>query len=298
MIYGKSEIQQSSCGGRANTINMQQLKSISFIVFLLFLPQPHFAQQNSWTKQYEQLYPDSVKQQKARIDSLKQELYQAEQSIHKNSRIIDSLRKQQEWLRAILDNYNAQIRNVAIGNQNQQRLTHIRKLYSQYPAIQLPFQYQTSDTVTRILAENDLDTLVFGNTVPVFIIGIVPDTSNYFCFFYLIPADDALPAVVTFNKQGESISRKCLIESCWKGAESDCEAILSISPTLEIIHSYREYEYDADDEGYYSNTPYKASGYIETSRIGVNGEWILIERIEQSQEALFKDPIIHEIWRD
>lgn len=228
----------------------------------MFLPQPHFAQQNNWTKQYEQLYADSIKQQKACIDSLKQELSYAKQRQLENNQNLDSLKNVQEKLQSILDKYNAQIRNVAIGNQNQQRLTHIRKLYSQYPAIQLPFQYQTSDTVTRILAENDLDTLVFGNTVPVFIIGIVPDTSNYFCFFYLIPADDALPAVVTFNKQGESISRKCLIESCWKGAESDCEAILSISPILEIIHSYREYEYDADDEGYYINTPYKASGYI------------------------------------
>ncbi|MDH4474516.1 MAG: hypothetical protein QE487_18065 [Fluviicola sp.] len=271
---------------------------IFIFVLCLFLPKFHFAQQNVSAKQYWELYADSLAQQKARIDSLKQELSNAEQSQLKNSRIIDSLRKEQEWLRAILDNYNAQIRNIAIENQNQQRLTHIRKLYSQYHAIQLPFHYQTSDTVSYIPAEEPLDTLIFGEYIPVYVIGILPDTSNYYCFFYLIPADDALPAVATFNKKGELISRKLLIESCWKGAESDCESILRISPTLEINFSYREYQYDADDEGYYSNTPYEAAGYIETSKIASNGEWILIERIEQSQEELFKNPIIHDIWRD
>jgi hypothetical protein len=273
---------------------------IFIFVLCLFLPKLHFAQQHVSTKQYRELFADSLEQQKALIDSLKQELFNAEQSQLENSRKIESLRKEQEWLRTMLDNYDTQIRNIVIKNQNQQRLTHIRRLYSLYPAIQLPFRYktQTSVAVTGILAEEDLDTLVFGNDIPVSIIGIVPDTSNYFCFFYLIPADDALPAVVTFNKKGELISRKLLIESCWKGAESDCEAILSISSTLEIIHSYREYQYEADDEGYYSNTPHEASGYIETSKIAANGEWILIERVEQSQEELFKNPIIHEIWRD
>lgn len=271
---------------------------IFIFVLCLFLPKLHFAQQHVSTKQYRELLADSLEQQKARIDSLKQELSNAKQSQLENSRKIESLRKEQEWLRAILDNYNTQIRNIAIENRNQQRLSHIRKLYSQYPAIQLPFHYQTSDTVSHIPAEEPIDTLVFGEYIPVYVIGILPDTSNYFCFFYLIPADDALPAVVTFNKKGELISRKLLIESCWKGAESDCEAILRISSTLEISHSYREYQYDADDEGYYSNTPYKASGYIETSKIAANGEWMLIERVEQSQEELFKNPIIHEIWRD
>lgn len=276
---------------------MQQLKLILFLVFLFILPQHHFAQKDG--KPFStQLNYSGISYDCFNLHSLIQMGPNKDSNQKKSARPSTNSSGYQTVMELKLDSRFRFATTLPTPQINHQRLTHIRKLYSQYPAIQLPFHYQTSDTVSHIPAEEPLDTLIFGEYIPVYVIGILPDTSNYFCFFYFIPADDALPAVATFNKKGELISRKCLIESCWKGAESDCEAILSISPKLEISFSYREYLYEADDEGYYSNTPYEASGYIETSKIAENGEWILIERVEQSQEELFKNPIIHDIWRD
>jgi len=279
------------------TFNMLQLNLI--LIFWLFLPQLHFAQKDgkpfSTQLDFSGMYSDCFN-----LNSLIQMGPNKDSNQKKSAKPSGANSDFQMVVELKLDSRYRFATTSPISKIGQQRLAHIRKLYSFYPSIQLPFQYKTqpSVAVTSIWAKEDLDTLVFGNDIPASIIGIVPDTSNYYCFFYLIPADDALPAVVTFNKKGELISRKCLTETCWQGAESDCESILTISPTLEISFSYREYQYDSDDEGYYSNTPYEASGYVETSRIQTNGEWILIKRIEKSQEELFKDPIIHEIWRD
>ena len=183
-----------------------------------------------------------------------------------------------------------------VEKENQKRLKHIRQLYSTYPAINLPFTYQTQESlaVTDIYTEDEIDTLIFGDDFPVSIIGIVPDSSRYFCFFYLIPADDALPTVVTFNKNGGLISRKRLADSCWQGCESDCRSIVTINPDLSIIFSYEEYLFVCEEDTF-SNIPFEANGYIEYSKILETGECIVLKKIPKSTEELFKNPIIHSI---
>jgi|GEM_PF-2301855 len=183
-----------------------------------------------------------------------------------------------------------------VEKENQKRLKYIRQLYSIYPAINLPFTYQTQESlaITDIDTEDEIDTLIFGDDYPVSIIGIVPDSTKYFCFFYLIPAEDALPTVVTFNKNGGLISRKRLTDSCWQGCESDCRSIVTINPDLSIIFSYEEYLFVCEEDTF-SNIPFEANGYIEYSKILETGECIVLKKIPKSTEELFQNPIIHTI---
>jgi len=184
---------------------------------------------------------------------------------------------------------------------NESRLRHIRHLFSSYPHIVLPFVYKTQGSllVTDISSDNDKDILIFGEDSPVFIIGTMSDTSNYFCFFYLLPADDAIPSVVIFDKSGQQIVQKQLAESCWQGCESDCISIVTIQPDLNIVFDYREFLFDFDDEkDYCEEMPYKARGYIEKSRISTNGKWELIEKIALKESELMKNPIVHYHTKD
>jgi len=182
---------------------------------------------------------------------------------------------------------------------NQERLKHIRYLYSFYPAINLPFTYHTQKSlaVTDIYTENEIDTLIFGDDFPVPIIGIVPDSTNYFCFFYLYPGDDAIPTVVTFSKKGKLISRKRLADSCWQGCESDCRSIITVYPDLSSVFSYEEYLYVCEEDTF-SDVPYEATGYIEYSKIIETGEYIVLKKVPKSTEELFQNPVIHAIMEE
>ncbi len=245
----------------------------------------------------EQQKLDSLIAQRAIITSIQKELEIAINEGIKHQRIIDSLKTDNIQLLNLMKHYqNELIRLEEEEKVNQKRLKHIRQLYSIYPAINLPFTYQTQESlaITDIDTEDEIDTLIFGDDYPVSIIGIVPDSTKYFCFFYLIPAEDALPTVVTFNKNGGLISRKRLTDSCWQGCESDCRSIVTINPDLSIIFSYEEYLFVCEEDTF-SNIPFEANGYIEYSKILETGECIVLKKIPKSTEELFQNPIIHTI---
>ncbi|MBD3635994.1 MAG: hypothetical protein HUJ25_01530 [Crocinitomicaceae bacterium] len=178
-----------------------------------------------------------------------------------------------------------------------ERLKHIRYLYSKYPEIELPFHYKTqgSTAVTEFMAEyGTKDTLIFGDAVPCSIIGIRPDTSQFFGFFYLVAADDAAPSVVTYDKNGNLIENKILTRSCWQGCESDCRSIIDIDTDYNIVFRYEYFEFDFNpDDNDCQEMPFEANGYIEYSHLSSDGKIILDKVDSLLFEELMKDPILH-----
>ncbi len=176
------------------------------------------------------------------------------------------------------------------------RLQHIRKLYQRYPAIRFPFEYhvQSSQSVTGLSANPGADTLVFGEDVPCGIIGRLSDTSLFFGFFYLIAADDAIPALVTFDKQGNRITRYVFGQSCWQGCESDCRTIVSINEQLEVKIRYEEYLFNwPSEDSPCPETPESASGYVDYLQINSLGRVEEKERRVLSSDSLKMYPITH-----
>ena len=176
------------------------------------------------------------------------------------------------------------------------RLAHIRSLFNKYPAIELPFTYtsQSGISVTEFDAQNEIDTLVFGKDAPCGIIGIIPDSTNYFGFFYLAAYDDPTPSLVTYDKSGNLINQNNLSESCWQGCESDCNSFLEIDEKLNIQLRYEYYEFEfEDDDSFCAEYPNFASGYIRYSHIDSLGNLIYDKQETIPFEALMKNPIIH-----
>lgn len=206
----------------------------------------------------------------------------------------DSNSKQPEAANRTDHSESTEVENVPV---NTSRLSHIRFLYNKYPTIDLPFHYKTqiSKAVTEFEAEYGIDTLVFGDDAPCGIIGVTPDTSTFFGFFYLIAADDAAPAIITYDKKGQLIEKKALTRSCWQGCESDCRSLIDIDENYEIIFRYEEYEFDfKKDYSYCAEQPNNAVGYIEYSHISPAGKVIKDKVDSLTFEELMKNPILHD----
>lgn len=175
------------------------------------------------------------------------------------------------------------------------RLTHIRYLYGIYPEIHLPFLHhiQGSEAITTFDAKHGLDTLIFAQDVPCAIIGVIPDTSNYYGFFYLIAADAPIPTLITYDKKGNLINKSMLAVSCWQGCESDCRSVIKIDKQLKIEFRYEEFEFDFDhDKNWCGASPITASGFVKQSYVDPSGTVIETKSVPLSSEELMKNPIV------
>ena len=178
-------------------------------------------------------------------------------------------------------NVQAQVDALRADDQTQtERLKHIRLLNKTYPSIQLPFQFNALSPlpITSFTANYGIDTLVFGAEAPCGIIGVVPDTSLYFGFFYLKASDAELPSFISYDKTGELITNSLLFEDCWQDCPSDCHAQLKIDADLSIEFQFEEYQYECEfgifEPEFDGTFPIKASkcmGYRKFSKIDSRG---------------------------
>ncbi len=179
----------------------------------------------------------------------------------------------------------------------ERRLKHIRHLYKSYPIVTLPFEYSSHDhgSPSGLFANFGSDTLVFRDAAPCGIIGVLPDTSQFYAFFYLAALDSEAPSIITWDKQGKLIHQKVLVELCWHGCESDCNFFFKIDEKHQMTEKYAYYEYDYDfDKDYCAEMPYAASGYVNTSYLSPQGKVVQLKRDTISFEELMAEPIIHE----
>lgn len=186
-------------------------------------------------------------------------------------------------------------------NLNELRLKQIRLRFSEYPTLQLPFNYhvqKSSKSITDFHANQESDTLIFGNQNTISIIGTKRDTSNHFAFFYLVHGDDLIPAVVTFNKNGDLITREYIGQSCYQGCESDCRTNVAISKDFEIEIRFEEFQFEMyydenDDLISCSEYPIGAQGYLIKKQLTHQGKINVIKEYAISEEVLMRNPIIH-----
>lgn len=193
------------------------------------------------------------------------------------------------------------IQNVSAQEINQARLDHIRLLHKTYPPIQLPFSFNrlTPLPITSFDANYDIDKLVFGGEAPCSIIGIVPDTSEYFGFFYLKASDSELPSFISYDKHGTLINNVLLFDACWQDCYSDCWTQLEIDTNLTIQLQFEKYEYDckhgildAEFDGYFPIIPYEFTAIRDYLKIDQNGEIIHTGSKKLTKEELQERELI------
>lgn len=101
-----------------------------------------------------------------------------------------------------LVNYYAHI------DSNQSKKGLLRKLVKNTQILKLPYMdtYQVRDSIYHLYDNyNHEDFMIFDQTSPV-IIGILPDTTNYFYFLRYYSGDYYCPIITTISKEGEQLS--------------------------------------------------------------------------------------------
>lgn len=239
---------------------------------------------------------DSLKIQHLKVDSLVNDLLTSIEIGLENQRKIDSLKKETVNLQLLMSYYKTQLESLTFENNNLIRLARLRYIFTIYPQIALPFSYHVQGGSTKGIYLDEIDAIIIKDDTPISILGILPDTTNYFCLFYFIHADDVLPAMISYDKNGMLISQKRLAESCWQGCESDCRSILKINKDLTIELDYEEFLFECDDDRF-SNIPNEASGYVEYSKIDGDGQLTVVKKVIKTKKELAKKPIIHTIQK-
>lgn len=176
------------------------------------------------------------------------------------------------------------------------KLQAIRERYSKYFKIKLPFECASStiETIRTISTDETADALLFGEDRPGMFIGALPDTTNYFGFLYVVPADEQLLSLITFNKKGELLEQCYLVESCWHGCESDCRYWFNMDRQLKMQFRYEEFLFDfEEDYSYCAELPESASGYVRYMHLNKEGRLVETRKDALQERELLLNPMIH-----
>ena len=101
----------------------------------------------------------------------------------------------------------------------------VRGYYNKVEKLQLPLMWDDFlNSNPNVLRLSTRDTIAFGEGMGALsILGAFPDTSKYFGFLLSYPADDVIPVLMTFDKDGKDVSFET--EFNYGCGGSDCEYI-------------------------------------------------------------------------
>lgn len=101
----------------------------------------------------------------------------------------------------------------------------VREYYNKAEKLQLPLMWDDFlNSNPNVLRLSTRDTIAFGEGMGALsILGAFPDTSKYFGFLLSYPADDVIPVLMTFDKDGKDVSFET--EFNYGCGGSDCEYI-------------------------------------------------------------------------
>jgi len=134
----------------------------------------------------------------------------------------------------------------------QNRVEYIRNLSDSLGFIELPFSYDIMKDYDKEyfkILKNSNDTLIFpwgyGR-----MIGILPDTSDYYGFLYLDMGEYQYPSLRIFNKTGTLIEEKNICIGYGNGSEAGgkmeydtCYDRVTINKDLSLLMEYKLYGY-------------------------------------------------------
>jgi hypothetical protein len=121
-------------------------------------------------------------------------------------------------------------------------LNHIRQLYVKLPKINLPFTYDLSKSgrVSNVYSNKDMDSLIFDKDIQINIVGVLKDSTDFYGFIYLYPADEMIPILVTFDKTGRLIEKNQIAQECASDCGYDCHSYVTIDKDYKIVFKFNE----------------------------------------------------------
>jgi len=137
-------------------------------------------------------------------------------------------------------------------NRENNKVNYIRYLIDSIGLLELPFSYDImSDNFNEYykIKKNSNDTLIFpwgyGK-----VLGILPDTMNYYGFIYLETGEYLYPTLRIFDKNGNLIEEKSICIGYGNGSEAGgrleydtCYDRVKINEDLSLLLEYKLYGY-------------------------------------------------------
>lgn len=156
----------------------------------------------------------------------------------------------------------------------------IHDLIKEVGFIELPHKTNFNDPTDDAykIEKYDKDSVLahdFG-TEDIYVVGSLPDTSNYYAFVYLTVAANSIPNLITFDKTGKLISKLALTEeysASMGGNQLEIEEYAIIDKDLKILSYYKSIiEYETAIVDVYDTV---CTHYETNGEISPNGEIIV-----------------------
>ncbi len=131
----------------------------------------------------------------------------------------------------------------------------VREYYNKADKLQLPLVWENTGNElpvdeNKILRLEEKDTLLFGKGLrELTLLGVVPDTFNFFTFLFYYPGDDLRPYLITFDKQGRLIDQHMTGYNCGADCGFYCiGGVFTLNKDLRFTSRHMSYRAECDDQ--------------------------------------------------
>lgn len=159
-------------------------------------------------------------------------------------------------------------------------ISRVKQLYNSAAKLKLPLQWvNTSNRLpvdkSKLIHLKESDTAIFGDEAPLLtLVGVLPDTSNFYTFLFYYPADDLRPEIHTIDKNGNTISSLRTSFNCGADCGYYCVgAEFTFKKDFSFLSQHKSYRAECNKEQTEVDTTSVTYFVIEKKgRILSNGE--------------------------
>jgi len=122
-------------------------------------------------------------------------------------------------------------------NKDLNKADYIRNFISKVGFVKLPYSHNLNldkEEYKYLIDYKSNDTLFFKSPINQ-IIGVLPDTLNYFGILYYAVGDDLYPCLITFNKNGEKIDDQKISNGLCAGCGCECDSCSDITTVTKDL---------------------------------------------------------------
>ena len=167
---------------------------------------------------------------------------------------------------------------------------HFKAFIEKVGYINLPYSHDLNldeENYNYQIDEKSTDSLFFDNYENL-IIGVLPNTSDFYAILYFAIGDDLYPALKTFNKNGEKIDDQKICYGYCAGCDCDCDScadITTIDADFKITMNYAIKATECDDDGNKIPETTICKIYTTTGQIKPDGTIYLKKEEEKNCEG-------------
>lgn len=176
---------------------------------------------------------------------------------------------------------NDDISDTAVKTQKKSSKTNLkfREFLKKFELLRLPLTIKIDEInldPTKQLTEKDNVFIKYQDPGAIYAYGILPDTTDNFKIIWLQPADDYIPIITTFTKDGKKIDSKYIgVGGCGVDCCFECSEVIVINKDLTTFSADSIKSCECDSNGPDENTTrryirYQMGKILKTGKINIS----------------------------